>query len=128
MRVECRVAAALAVAWLAAGPALAQQAPMTGAQLQELLGAGKTLALGGPNEGYTGTLTLNADGTGEGSAKTDAGDLIEISGTWSIEGDAFCREWEALNDGEEICESWIPDGPNTVQVTVDGKKVGVNSW
>lgn len=121
-------AAALIVACAAAGSGFAQDAAMTGPELQALLGTGKTIALGGPGEGYTGTLDLNADGTGAGSAKTDAGDLIEISGTWSIKGDTFCRKWEALNDGGEVCETWMPDGPNRVQVIVDGKQIGVNSW
>ena len=56
-----------------AGSVLAEENAMTNADLTGLLSGGKTLMLGGKGQGYEGSLTLNADGTGKGSAKTDAG-------------------------------------------------------
>lgn len=117
------------LASLAAMPAAAQDGPaLTGAQLTELLSKGATLQLGGDGMGYKGTLALAADGTGEGGAKTDDGTEITLSGTWRIDGDRFCRTWAALDGGKEVCETWHATSANSVQVFVDGKMVGANSW
>jgi len=112
---------------LFAGPALAQEA-MTGDELEALLGDDKTIGLGGPGAGYAGELALKSDGTASGSAKTDAGKVIQIDGVWYIEGGKFCRTWKAVDDGKEVCETWIKDGDNKVRVLVDGKEIGVNHW
>ncbi len=89
---------------------------------------GLTLKLGGKGEGYAGTLKLSKDGRGKGSAKTDAGRIINIVGTWQIKGDQFCRAWTDLNDGKEVCETWISASPRSVDVYVGDRKIGVNSW
>lgn len=101
---------------------------MTGDQLTELLGNGKTIKLGGEGEGYKGELKLNADGTGKGQAVTDKGKTIMIEGTWEVVGDEFCRTWKEVSKGKRVCERWMFIGENKVEVLKDGKKVGVNSW
>ena len=102
---------------------------MTGAQLTELLSAGKTIKLGGPGTGYSGELVLNADGTGKGEAKTDDGkNTFVIEGTWQIKGDTLCRTWAALDEGKKVCETWVMVEPKKVKVMNADKELGVNSW
>ena len=108
--------------------AISSDNQMTGDQLNQLLGNGKTLILGGEEEGYEGELILNADGTGKGQAVTKKGKTIRIEGTWEIVGDEFCRVWKEVSKGKRVCERWIFIGENKVEVIKDGKKVGVNSW
>jgi hypothetical protein len=121
------------IAWVTAvsvmaGTAMADETGMTGAELTALLANGKTIKLGGPGEGYNGELTLNADGTGKGQAKTDGGDVLALTGKWRIEGDHFCPTWKEFNDGKEVCETWVPDGQNRVKVMLNGEKIGTNYW
>jgi hypothetical protein len=125
MKILC--ATALALALFVAAPALAEDA-MTNAELTQLLSGGKTIGLGGPGEGYNGELTLNPDGTGKGTAKTDDGKVLTLTGTWRIDGDHFCPTWQEFNDGKEVCETWIKDGPSKVKVMKDGEQIGVNYW
>lgn len=101
---------------------------MKGSQLETLLANGKTINLGGKGEGYAGTLVLAKDGTGKGSAKTDDGKTITLQGTWKIKGDKFCRAWEALDSGKEVCETWRVKSPTQVEVYVGKKRAGLNSW
>lgn len=108
-------------------PSFAQDA-MTGDQLQALLADGLTMTLGGKGEGYLGELVLGADGTGNGSAKTDAGDTINIAGTWAIKGDQFCRVWADLSDGKEVCETWVVKSDTSVEVYDGESRIGLNSW
>lgn len=98
------------------------------ADLKALLASGKTLQLGGKGMGYCGTLDLSADGAGTGSAKTDDGTVIKISGSWKIKGDKFCRTWKDLDAGKEVCETWRLTSPNHVDVYRGKKKIGANSW
>lgn len=109
-------------------PAGAAEKTLSEADLTKLLAHGKTLALGGKGMGYTGTVTLTADGRGDGSAKTDDGTVIPISGTWRIKGDRFCRKWKDLDGGKEVCETWRLASPNHVNVYNGKKKIGANSW
>lgn len=62
---------------------------MTGQELQALLANGLTLTLGGPGEGYSGVVALKSDGTGVGEATLSDGRILDISGTWTIEGNQF---------------------------------------
>lgn len=101
---------------------------MTGKELTALLSEGTLLMLGGPKEGYTGELTLAKDGTAHGEAKTTDGKVIKIDGTWRIKGSEFCRTWEALDGGKEVCETWSKVGEKSVRVTVGMNDVGLNSW
>ena len=101
---------------------------MTGEELKALFAADKTINLGGPGEGYAGTLTIKVDGTGAGEAKTDGGKVIALEGTWHIKKDNFCRKWKDLDKGKEVCEAWKKTGDNRVEVQVKKKKIGVNSW
>ncbi|MHA6346018.1 hypothetical protein [Roseivivax sp. CAU 1761] len=101
---------------------------MTEAQMRALLDDGQVLQLGGPGEGYTGTLSLNPDGTGRGEARTDAGQTVVMNGTWEIEDGRFCRIWANVDDGARVCETWVPTAPTSVAVYRDGQKIGVNSW
>jgi hypothetical protein len=110
------------------GLASAAEKAMTGVELKALLSAGKTITLGGPGEGYLGSLTLSADGSGSGSAKTDEGRVLTLTGTWKIKGDTFCRQWEEFDNGKEVCEIWVLTTPTKVNVMVNDTKVGVNSW
>ena len=106
----------------------AAEKDMKEAELKTLLEGGKTLQLGGKGAGYSGTLDLAADGTGNGFAQPDGGDKILIKGKWRIEGDKFCRTWEGLDDGKEVCERWRLVTPNKVEVYNGKEMVGVNSW
>src|SRR5689334_7902566 len=93
------------VSILSCAPSIASaEDAMTGAELTALLSGGKTIGLGGKGEGYSGELTLNADGTGKGQAKTDDGKVLTLTGTWRIEGDQFCPTCQEFNDGKEVCE------------------------
>jgi hypothetical protein len=116
----------LAVCAAGAGEFPKQQ--MTGKEMKALLALGKELKLGGPGYRYQGWLILNPDGTGKGQAVTDSGKKINIEGTWGISNDEFCRTWKDLNDGKKICEKWFFIKKNMVEVRVEGKVIGVNSW
>lgn len=113
----------------ASSATFSQDGQMSGDELRALLSAGKEISLGGPGTGYSGSLMLDADGTGAGKAKTDDGKkTFTLNGTWSIKGNEFCRTWKELNKGEEVCESWVKTGDNQVDVLANGKKIGVNHW
>lgn len=118
----------LLFAGLAASTAYAAGKDMKEAELKSLLEGGKTLQLGGKGLGYTGTLDLAADGTGKGAAQPDGGDKIVINGKWRIKGDKFCRTWEGLDGGKEVCERWHLVAPNKVEVYQGKQMTGVNSW
>jgi hypothetical protein len=112
-----------------ASPVCAADGAMTGQELTKLLSNGKVIVLGGPGKGYSGSLTLGSNGVGKGSATTDDGRVIELSGTWAIEGDEFCRTWTgAGSSGERVCETWVRTGRKSVDVVVDGEVIGSNSW
>lgn len=113
----------------ASSVAFSQDGKMSGDELKALLSAGKEISLGGPGTGYSGSLMLNADGTGAGEAKTDDGKkTFTLNGTWIIKGNEFCRTWEKLNKGKEVCESWVKTGDSQVDVLADGKNIGANHW
>ncbi len=101
---------------------------LTGEELSSLLGNGATLQLGGEGMGYKGTLKLNKNGAGKGSAKTDDGTNLTFTGTWAIKGDTFCRTWAEFNDGKEVCETWRLTSARSVDVYNGSEKIGVNSW
>jgi hypothetical protein len=123
------VLAAIAATCIGIAPGLAQTGTkMTNDQLVQLTANGIVLKLGGKGEGYAGKLTLRKDGTGKGSAKTDAGDTISISGTWTIRDGKFCRTWAKLNDGKELCETWYLSSPNSAEVFDGKRRIGVNAW
>ncbi|WP_299677134.1 hypothetical protein [uncultured Roseobacter sp.] len=96
--------------------------------LTMLIENGITLKLGGEGHGYVGSLKLTKDGRGTGSAKTDSGRTINIDGTWAVKGDQFCRTWKDLDEGKEVCETWISTSPRSVDVYKGDQKLGVNSW
>ena len=99
---------------------------LSGEALRSLLAKGLTLTLGGPGEGYTGVVRLTADGKGIGVAMLNSGKMLDVSGTWEIEGDTFCRKWK-FDGYKRQCETWRQIGANRVEVLVDGKKIGVNT-
>lgn len=101
---------------------------MTEAQLVKLTARGVVLKLGGEGEGYTGELTLKTDGSGKGSARTDAGKQIRISGTWVVRDGKFCRTWAKLDGGKEVCETWYLTSGRSVEVFNGKNRMGVNSW
>lgn len=110
---------------LLASPAIAQEA-MTGAELEAVLGPHRTIVVRGP--GYTAELTLKSSGTGVGSATFTDGKVTAIAGVWYIAGNRFCRAWENIDEGEEVCETWVKDGSNKVRVVVDGKEIEEIAW
>ena len=100
---------------------------MPGESLKPLLANGLTLMFGGPGEGYKGTLRLQADGTSVGLSVQDNGIIFDLTGTWTIEDNQFCRKWK-FNNFKKKCETWRKVGDNKVVVLIDGKKIRVNSW
>jgi hypothetical protein len=123
-----RIAYALIVFAASSSMAMAGQ-QMSGKDLTSLLGQGKTIQLGGKGMGYSGSLTLTADGKGKGEAKLDDGTIIPIEGTWHIKGNKFCRTWTGGDDAnKEVCEAWIKKGKNAVTVRAGKNDIGVNSW
>lgn len=102
--------------------------PLTQEELQTLLEGGREMTLGGPGMGYAGRLTLGADGTGAGSARTDAGQEIVINGAWRLADGRFCRTWAGLDGGAEVCETWVRTSETSVDVFNGDSKIGVNSW
>ena len=119
--------AVLATALATAG--FAQSAnQMTQDQLTRLTKNGRTLQLGGPDQGYTGELRLNKNGTGKGAVTTDSGKKLTITGSWEVRDGQFCRTWREFNAGKEQCEVWILTTPTTVDVFAGSNKIGVNSW
>ena len=107
--------------------ACATNGRLSGDDLRDLLADGLTLELGGPGEGYTGEVRLEPDGTGTGSAVLDSGQELDITGTWEIVGNQFCRKW-AYDDYKRTCETWKRVGSNRVDVLVGGERIGTNSW
>lgn len=128
MRLTTFAATACLAVVFSVSAASAEGKDMKEAELKSLLEGGKTLQLGGKGMGYSGTLTLSADGSGKGEAKTDDGTQISIDGTWRIKGDTFCRTWAKLDGGKEVCERWHLVAPSQVEVYVGKEKAGVNSW
>jgi len=104
------------------------KAGLSNEQLVQLTENGITLELGGPGQGYNGSLKLTNNGKGKGSAKTDGGQTIKIKGTWQIQGNKFCRVWKDIDAGEEVCETWVPTSSRSVDVYNGDQKIGVNSW
>jgi hypothetical protein len=127
MKIERLIFVAAAMALLSV-PASAEEA-MTGAQMKELLAGGKAIKLGGPGTGYSGELVFTPDGKGKGEAKTDDGSkTFVIEGTWEIKDDTLCRTWTELDEGKEVCETWILLEPKKVKVMNGEKELGVNYW
>ncbi len=123
-----RIAAIALILAIGALPAVAATA-MTGKELTDLLSNGKELILGGPKEGYSGTLLISKNGTAKGQVKLDSGDVIPIEGKWHIAGNKFCRTWLAGRDaGKQVCETWNKAGPNSVRVMTGKRDLGLNSW
>lgn len=128
MRANIFAATALVAFALSLTAASGEEKDMKESDLTALLEGGKTLQLGGKDMGYSGSLVLSADGTGKGSAKTDDGTEIVLEGKWRIRGDKFCRTWEAIDDGREVCERWRLVAPNSAEIYQGQEKVGLNSW
>ncbi len=118
---------ALAPAIVLAAPGASRAEDMSGDEIRALIGDGITFKLGGPGEGYEGNIKLEPDGTGKGSAVLNNGKKLDVTGTWVLEGDQFCRKW-AFEDYKRTCETWKMVGPKRIEVFVGGKRIGVNSW
>ena len=100
---------------------------LSGEALKALLMEGRTYSIAGADESYAGTLALQPDGTAVGTAKTRGGKSVDVSGTWVIKGNQFCRKWK-FNAPKEICESWMQTGEREITVFIDDEKIGTNSW
>ena len=121
--------AVFALSLLVANAAFAQSGEqMTNEQLVQLTAKGVTLKLGGEGRGYAGSLKLSKDGKGKGSATTDGGGKVSLSGTWKISDGMFCRTWKEHNKGKEVCETWFLTSSNSVEVFNGKEKIGFNSW
>lgn len=117
------VATALLVA---AGASQAQELNyLSGDEIRALLAQPVTITLVGP--GHTGNVVLSPDGTGVGEATLKDGKKLDVSGTWEIDGDQFCRKWE-FNKPKRVCENWERVGERAVSVYIDDEFVGTNSW
>jgi len=108
--------------------AAAGEKPMSGARIKAVIDDHSRIALGGPGEGYSGTLVFNKDGTAAGKVTPDGGSAITITGTWTIKKNQFCRTWTEIDPGREVCEDWVPSGSRQAEVMVKGKRSGLNSW
>ncbi|NNG03543.1 MAG: hypothetical protein HKM95_05510 [Inquilinus sp.] len=122
----CLLAACASPQGMQAG-GMASRQDMTGEELRALLANGLTVKLGGAGEGYAGEVRLSPDGNGVGQATFEDGRSLDVTGTWTIEGDRFCRAWK-FNDFKRECETWRKLGDNKAEVFVDGERVGLNSW
>ena len=108
--------------------ALSTKTELQDGQITKLLNNGEQLILGGPNEWYLGSLSLLADGTGEGKVTLNAGGKINFTGTWEVRNEKFYRIWSSIGDENEICETWLKTSANSVVVMANGEKIGVNLW
>ena len=98
---------------------------MSGESIKLLLANGLTLNLRGEN--HTGKIRLEPDGTAFGTAVLDSGKELDLSGTWLIEDDQFCRKWK-FNKFKRVCETWRRKSETEVEVLINGKSAGFNSW
>jgi hypothetical protein len=98
---------------------------MSGEAIRALLSRSRSLTV--TSADFRAWLTLRPGGTGVGFAMTKSGSLLDLSGTWQINGDQFCRKW-AFNAHQEICEHWERVGIREIVVYVDGNAIATNKW
>ncbi len=101
---------------------------MTGSELRAVLSVVRIFKLGGPSGDHVGMLFLKANGTGRGAVFYDNGDATNFSGTWRVNRNFFCRDWNNFDGGQEVCEAWIYITDTSARVTVQGQEIGVISW
>ena len=118
----------LTIAFSALAAGASAQSGMSQADLEKLTRNGITLTLGGEGQGYSGSLKLNKNGKGRGSATLDNGNKINLQGAWVIRNGQFCRTWKGIDNGQEVCETWVLTSGRSVDVYNGDQKIGVNSW
>lgn len=80
---------------------------LEGAELQRVV-AGATVTGKGRN-GVPWRVTAAADGTLTGVMGWN--EEHSDSGSWRIEDDRYCRQWQVWSDGEDLCFTLVKEGP-----------------
>ena len=112
-----RAAAAALVALLcSAGLAGAAGERLSGDRIRELI-TGNTL------QGNYTTLPLTMVFYENGVLRGSIGLTGSDSGTWEIDGDKYCNEWDVYFDGVRHCYAWVPHGDGYVLQSVDAYKI-----
>ena len=94
---------------LAAAPASAE-APLSGEEIRSLV-SGRSAQWVRGDGSYSGSITYHTDGR-LSSRVTVMGAAMEVSGTWSIEGDRFCRTIK-LDPRPSRCQSVVRSSGKT---------------
>src|SRR5437899_772964 len=108
-----------AVATADSGAFAAEQVPLTGPELNDLLANGLSVSstdmMGGKH--FTAHVTYATDGTLSGAVTFTGKAPIDVKGTWKLDGPRLCRTILPFQP-EEICEIWLKSGSNEVTVRV----------
>ena len=96
-------------------------------QMAALLSSGKTIKVTGAGDHYSGKLVLTADGKGSGEVTLADGKTVALTGTWQLKRFQFCHKWQDIEPAE-VCENWVPIGPNKALILVKRIEVGVVTW
>jgi hypothetical protein len=107
----------------------AEQVPLTGPELNELLANGLTVSstdmLGGKH--FTAHVTYATDGTLSGAVTFTGKAPIDVKGTWKLDGPRLCRTIVPFQP-EEVCEVWLKSGSNEVTVRIGNTDIVVSRW
>ena len=107
----------------------AEQAPLTGPELDTLLTQGLSVSstdmFGGKY--YTAHMTYATNGTLSGAVTLTGRAPIDVKGTWKLDGPRLCRTIVPLQP-QEVCETWVKSGSNEVTIRVGDTDVAVSRW
>jgi len=115
------LAALAVVAGFAAGATAQELGAMADKQLKgdaiaATLGGGTLKGVNSYGNPYR--VTVRADGTLDGVAGKN--DEYTDKGSWRVQGDQFCRQWQTWLDGKEDCFLAVLDGGQVVWFRPDG--------
>jgi hypothetical protein len=101
----------------------------TASEMQTLLSKGLLVSSSDLEGGktFTASITLASDGGLSGSLTPAGQEAIKVTGRWKLKGAQVCRTLEPIQP-EEICETWVKNGPKQATIQVDGKTASVNRW
>lgn len=113
------------IAALMAGPALAQDQALTGAEIQSEI-IGKRIYLATP---FGGEFPLNYLTSGEVNGDGEAlglGRFVqpEDTGQWWIDGNRLCQQFQVWYDGEPMCFDLAWTGPSELYWVRDNGETG----
>ena len=91
------IAAAGAIALIGISSALADHGELTGDQIRQTLAGAKVQLIN--DNGVKFDMRFEADG----SAKMTGDNRFSDTGTWNIDGDRYCAQWNRFRDGEKAC-------------------------